>query len=358
MFKDDHNDDPYGNEDNTWINGMFKISIPRSMNQIKKSFFRWRKKKLIMGGISKITRSAMYIMILLVTLIKGSIEDPLPFIMGILIGLRGFQLLVSGSFKLLGAYRSIGKTRSDDPTAGPINVTFYKSLWLIYLIPILTYFFIFPTLTTPIDLSRNHSWYIWPLIFVIYWIIWRIVLRALLHAYVRAYIVGNKLARLHHDKMIISIGHKYVNRTLKRLINSSYIPIISLMFLVVISGLLKVIYSIFRTFVLERIYVDTIGDLIIDTILEGNFSLNDTIFPSLPIWMAPLILYFVNVALIFTGAYTRSRIRSVLYNRKGFKSSVGRLIDIFMNETENNTDPSESSSCNNDLIELETGKLN
>lgn len=330
MFKDDHNDDPYGSEDNTWINGMFKLSIPRSLDQIKKSFFRWRKQKLIMGGISRITRSTMYILILLITIMEGSLEEPLPFIMGIVIGLRGFHLLISGSFKLHGAYRSIGKTRSDDRTAGPIKVTFYRSLWLIYLIPILTYFFILPTLTTPIDLSRDHSWYIWPLIFVIYWIIWRIVLRALLHAYIRAYIVGNKLARLHHDKKIISSGYKYVNRTLKRLINSSYIPIISLMFLVVISGFLKVIYSIFRTFVLERIYVDTIADLIIDTLLKGNFSLNDIIFPSLPIWMTPLILYFVNVALIFTGAYIRSRIRSVLYNRKGFKSSVGRLIDIFM----------------------------
>ena len=353
MLKDDHKDEHYSGKNNTWINGLFEISIPRSLDQLKKSFFRWRKKKLIMGGISKITRSTMYIPILLITIMEGSLEEPLPFILGILIGLRGIQLLFSGSLKLLGAYRSMAKTRADDQIIDPIKVVFYRSLWLIYVIPILTYLFILPTLITPIDLSREYSWHIWPLIFIIYWIIWRIVLRALLHAYVRAYFVGNKLARLHHDKRIIRRGYKYVSRSLRRLINSSYIPIISLLFIVVISGFLKVIYSIFRAFVLDKIYVDTIADLIIDTILKGNFSLNETVFPSLPIWMTPLLLYFLNVGLIFTGAYTRSRIRSSLYNKKGFKSSIGRLIDIFTAGSDGIRGPPDRSPGDDDVPELE-----
>lgn len=334
MFKDDRYDgcDDQGNR--TWVNRLFDISIPRSIDQFKKSFLRWRKKKLIMGGISSITRSIMYILILIITLMEGGLDDPFPFLFGILIGLRGIHLLLSGSFKLRGAYRSMSKTRSDKEIVEPMKLAFYRSLWLIYIVPILTYLFILPTLITPFDVSRGYSWYIWPLIFIIYWLIWRIVLRVLIHAYVRAYIVGNKLARVHHDKRIIRKGYKDISRSLIRLINSSYIPIISLLLIVIITGFLKVIYSIFRTFVMEKIFVDTIADLIIDTILEGNFSLNETVFPSLPIWMTPLLLYFLNIGLIFSCAYMRSRIRSDLYNRKGFKSSMGRLIDIFMGEGE------------------------
>ena len=126
------------------------------------------------------------------------------------------------------------------------------------------------------------------------------------------------------------------------------------MLIVIITGFLKVIYSIFRNFVLDKIYVDTIADLIMDTILKGNFSLNETVFPSFPIWMTPLLLYFLNVVLIFTGAYTRSRIRSGLYNKKGFKSSVGRLIDIFIAEFDTSTGPSEKTPGDDDMPRLGT----
>ncbi|MBN1389110.1 MAG: hypothetical protein JXA22_00550 [Candidatus Thermoplasmatota archaeon] len=320
-------------------------TVPGEFGRLKRAFLRlsdlpavkylkWSRYtkgayKKMWKGLLKSLKGIAYIMILLYSV--REIPD-LPLGMGVLVILIGLK----GVYNVARGIQMSRKARSmAEKSKGPRDERRWRyfMLWthstvLIALVS-LSFLFIVEHFKAPQVIRGDHPWYMWPFIYTAIWIVWSVVTRSMVIGGARAFKVGDRLAKVHHDrKMLADVIGK--DRNGRFILASVYVPLFGLAFMVILIIFAKVLLR----FLLEKVFeienATSIGEEMTRMAFGSGFTLSD-IDPFFGTWFGPLILYLVVVFLICVFAYLRSfaMIRANYRNR--FHSHLGRRI-VLANE--------------------------
>jgi hypothetical protein len=198
-----------------------------------------------------------------------------------------------------------------------------------FLIILLSSSFLFITehLSAPHDIGGDLPWFVWPFVYLGMFILWSVTVRSMLLGGARAFKVGDRLARVRHDRKLISRMESERKKGLIALLLTSYIPVIGLMFMIVMISLLKLLLRWLLEVVFDISTASSIGEELLRVTAGSGLSLSD-LSPFFATWFGPLIFYIGIVTLI--GIFSNLRTRAMLstHYQETFQSSMGRRIDL------------------------------
>jgi hypothetical protein len=158
-------------------------------------------------------------------------------------------------------------------------------------------------------------------------ILWSVTVRSMLLGGARAFKVGDKLARVRHDRKLISRMDGERKIGLKALLLTSYIPVIGLMFMIAMISLLKLLLRWLLEVVFDISTASSIGEELLRVTAGAGLSLSD-LSPFFATWFGPILFYIIVVTLICIFSNLRTRAMLSTHYQETFQSSMGRRIDL------------------------------
>ena len=278
-------------------------------------------------GLLKTLKGIAYVLILLYSV--RMIPD-IPVGMGvlvILIGLKGAFNLARGLHLSLKARRMAEKSRGKrGKRSWKYFLLWTNSTYMIAIIS-LSFLFIVEHLKAPQEIRGDQPWYIWPLIYFGVWLIWSVAARSMILGGARAFKVGDRLAKVHHDQMMLreALGD---NKKKKMILATGYVPLIGLAFMIFLIILLKMLLRFILKAAFDMEMAKSIGENIIRLVFGPDLSLSD-LSPFFGTWYGPLVLYVAVVFLICLFAYLRSFAMIRAGYRDRFHSHLGKRFKLF-----------------------------
>ncbi|MGA1819399.1 MAG: hypothetical protein ACMUHU_00155 [Thermoplasmatota archaeon] len=278
-------------------------------------------------GLLKTLKGIAYILILLYSVAMIPDIPPGMGVLVILIGLKGAFNLARGIQLSVKARRMAEKSRGEKgKRSWKYFLLWTNSTYMIAIIS-LSFLFIVEHLKAPQEIRGDQPWYIWPAIYLGVWLVWSIVARSMVLGGARAFKVGDRLAKVHHDQMML---RKVLGDSAKRkvLLATGYVPLIGLAFMIFLIILLKMLLRYILKAAFDIDSATSIGESIIRLAFGPDLSLLD-LSPFFGTWIGPLVLYVVVVFLICLFAYLRSfaMIRAEYGDR--FHSHLGKRFKLF-----------------------------
>ncbi|MGA1848059.1 MAG: hypothetical protein ACMUHB_01840 [Thermoplasmatota archaeon] len=255
-------------------------------------------------------------------------------IISVLMGLKGIYNLIKGSYLMIRA-RILGK-RSRGKRGKRLWKYYFawtNTSFLIILVS-LSFLFITEHLSAPHDIGGNLPWFVWPFVYLGMFILWSVTVRSMLLGGARAFKVGDKMARVRHDRKLISRMDGERRKGLVALLLTSYIPVIGLVFMIGLISLLKLLLRWLLEVVFDISTASSIGEELLRVTAGAGLSLSD-LSPFFATWFGPILFYILMVALI--GIFSNLRTRAMLstHYQETFQSSMGRRIGL-VNELRSN----------------------
>lgn len=280
--------------------------------------------KKMWKGLLKSLKGIAYILILLYSVPEIT---QLPLGMGVLvviIGAKGVLNLARGIYLSLRARSMAGKSRGERVDRRWQYYMLWTHSTVLIVIVSLSFLFIIEHFKAPQVIRGDKPWYIWPIVYFAIWVVWSLVTRSMVLGGARAFKVGDRLAKVQHDrKMLKEVPAEGKGRRI--LLATVYVPLIGLAVMIFLVILLKVLLRFLLKTIFDIEQATSIGEEIARISLGTGFSLSD-ISSLFGTWYGPLLLYFVVIVLICFFAYLRSFAMIRAEYRDRFHSHLGKRI--------------------------------
>ncbi|MBN1538781.1 MAG: hypothetical protein JW939_01450 [Candidatus Thermoplasmatota archaeon] len=280
--------------------------------------------KKMWKGLLKSLKGIAYILIFLYS-VKEITRLPLGMgLLVLIIGSRGVLNLARGIYLSLRARSMAGKSRGERVERRWKYYMLWTHSTVLIAIMSLSFLLIIEQIKAPQVIRGDKPWYIWPFVYLGIWVIWSLVTRSMVLGGARAFKVGDRLAKVQHDrKMLNKVPGEGKGRRI--LLATVYVPLIGLAVMLFLVILLKVLLRFLLKTIFDIEQATSIGEEIARLVLGTGFSLSD-ISSLLGTWYGPLLLYLVVIVLICFFAYLRSFAMIRAAYRDGFHSHLGKRI--------------------------------
>jgi hypothetical protein len=143
----------------------------------------------------------------------------------------------------------------------------------------------------------------------------------------RAFKVGDRLARLQHDRALFKRTKGWKRRKRRFVLLAGYLPIIGLAFMVLLIVILKLLLRFLMKAAFDIDGAISIGEEALRMAFGSGHTLGD-LHSFFATWYGPLILYLGVIVLIgiFSNLRTRAIIRSHYW--EGYRSHMGQRIEL------------------------------
>jgi len=293
----------------------------------KMSRYTKRSYRKMFKGLLLSLKGLAYLLILVSALSEiGDIPVSM-VIISVLIGLKGVYNLIRGSYLMIRA-RFLGK-RSRGERGKRLWKYYFAWTNTTFLIILLSLSFLFITeqLSPPHEIGGYLEWFVWPFIYLGMIVLWSVTVRSMLLGGARAFKVGDRLARVRHDRRLIyRLGGKS-RKGLIALLLTSYIPVLGLVFMIALISLLKLLLRWLLEVVFDLPTAGSIGEELLEVTAGAGLSLSD-LSPFFASWYGPILFYISVVSLIVVFSNLRTRAMLSTHYQETFQSSMGRRIGL------------------------------
>jgi hypothetical protein len=293
----------------------------------KMSRYTKRSYRKMFKGLLLSLKGLAYILIL-VSALKEVDEIPvIMVIVSVLIGLKGSFNLIKGFYLMIRA-RVLGK-RSRGKRGKRLWKYYFAWTNTSFLIILLSLGFLFITeqLSAPHEIGGDLQWFVWPFVYLGMFILWSVTVRSMLLGGARAFKVGDKLARVRHDRKLITKMEGGTKKGLLALLFTGYIPVLGLIFMIGLISLLKLLLRWLLEVVFDISTASSIGEELLKATAGTGLALSD-LSPFFATWYGPILFYILIVTLV--GMFSNLRTRAMLstHYQETFQSSMGRRINL------------------------------
>lgn len=295
-------------------------------------YIRWSRnmKAAYKSAFKGLLRSLKGIAFLLVLLASAKEIPNIPLGMGviiILLGLLGILNISRGINLMFKARRSSKRSREERKDEKWRYVLLWTNMTFLIALVSVTFLFIIERLSAPQEIRGDQPWYIWPFLYLGMFIIWSIVARSMVLGGARAFKVGDKLARVQHDRDLFKKTEDWKKRKRRFVLLAGYLPVLGLAFVVFLIALLKLLLRFLMELVYDIDSATSIGEEIIRIAFGRGLSLGD-ISSFFTTWYGPLLLYTGVIFLI--GIFSNLRTRAMIWSqdRDRYYSHMGRRIKL------------------------------
>lgn len=267
----------------------------------------------------------------LLVLIASAKDIPhIPVGMGLVViflGLKGVYNVARGLALMIKARKMVKKVRGERAQRKWRYILLWTNMTFLIGLLSVSFLFIVERLSAPQEIRGSQEWYIWPFIYLGMYILWSITARSLVLGGARAFKIGDRLARIQHDRALFKKTEGWKQSGDRLVLMAGYIPVIGLAFMVFFIVLLKLFLRLLMKLAFDIEWATSIGEEGLRLAFGGGLSLGD-LHPFFTTWLGPLVLYAGVILLIgvFSNLRTRAIIRS--HQKDSYHSHMGRRITM------------------------------
>jgi hypothetical protein len=295
-------------------------------------YLRWSRytKGIYKNTFKGLLKSLKGVAFLLVLLASAREIPYLPLGMGlivILLGLKGIFNLARGLDLMIKVRKMAKKVRGERVNRKWRYILLWTNMTFLIILLSSTFLFTIERLSAPQEIRGDQEWYVWPFIYLGMFIIWSIIARSMVLGGARAFKVGDRLARVQHDRALFKKTNGWKQSKKKFVLLAGYVPVIGLAFMLFLIVLLKLLLRFLMKLAFDIDKATSIGEEGLRLAFGRGTAMND-LHPFFGTWYGPLILYLGVIILIgvFSNLRTRAIIRS--YHLESYHSHMGQRIKL------------------------------
>jgi hypothetical protein len=157
-------------------------------------------------------------------------------------------------------------------------------------------------------------------------IIWSIIARSMVLGGARAFKVGDRLARVQHDRALFKKTEDWGRSKKKFVLMAGYVPVVGLAFMVFLIVVLKLLLRFLMKLAFDIDGATSIGEEGIRLAFGSGFAMGD-LHSFFETWFGPLILYLGVITLI--GVFSNLRTRAIIRSHQDrYHSHMGQRIKL------------------------------
>jgi len=278
-------------------------------------------------GLLKTLKGLAFILVILASAMHIPEIPPGMGLVIILLGFLGIVNFARGINLMIRARRSAKRSREETGHRKKRYVLLWTNMTFLIAIVSITFLFIIERLSAPQELRGDQKWFVWPVVYLGMFIIWSIVARSMVLCGARAFKVGDRLARVQHDRRLFKKKEDWKKKKRRFVLFAGYLPVIGLSFIVLLIVSLKLLLRFLMELAFDIEGVTSIGEETIRVAIGNGYSLGD-ISGFFTTWYGPLILYIGVIMLI--GVFSNLRTKAMIWSQgtDRYYSHMGKRITL------------------------------
>ena len=328
-------DDIYTPAPETWIRKRTRMLDPVFdhfvYRYLKWNYFLTRAPKKFAKANYSMAKGFSFILVFILASGSGDVMPPFMSFMVYLMLLLGIFHVFRSMYQFRSGY-SYERKWDRDLGFGAAALSVFLLLMMVVFSAF--FFLIVPALNPPTDLNWERHRILWPLMYLVVFLIWSLTAKAVIYAPVRAYIVGDRLARVAHDRMLSMGSGRYAERVRLALI-TGLVPVMGLALYLAMTILFRLAYVLASHLVFGPAIHPSVGEMTIRMFVP-DFALIREGGP-LGTWYGPTLLFAILVPFIGLLSYARTLFRVRRIAPGLAQSQMGRLISMVLDNISEDT---------------------